>query len=168
MLRAESIVNFKLVRKQPQKTEIDSWERVRCLYFLNNINIDMKENFMVLVDNKYEYDIIVLTNKSVVEDISENDDIIVDISENDDIIVYELYASNDDIWSDHVKGKKLITIVNDDFEYEIHNHESDNNINFDASKIQELRILLNFIAKDYDIGIKIIDTKLTYNFGKLE
>lgn len=122
----------------------------------NNIDMNKRETFMVLINDVHEYDII-----TTIDDDSDN-------------TVYELFASNSNIWNDHIKSTKLIGIINDDFDYEIHNIDDkgkekiDDVIKLDVSKMQELRILLNFIAKNYDIGIKIINTTETYKFGKFE
>ena len=71
-------------------------------------------------------------------------DLIVEKSEG--TIEYTLYSNNNDVWSEHFKGTEIVKIIDEcDLEYKIRIEGKKIGSTLDASQIDCLRLVLNFI-----------------------
>lgn len=98
-----------------------------------------QQKYIVLIDSNHEYNI-VQTNKK-------------------NKVVYELFSSCNDIWAEHIRDTKLISIIDYKDEFEtIYHTKNKNQKKIDASDMRELKILINFITKGYDKNVEIYNT----------
>lgn len=70
------------------------------------------------------------------------------VEQTDKAVEYTLFVSNNEIWSDGHKGKEVVKVVDEgDLEYKIRIGGEKIGGRLDASQIDELRLVLNFMDK---------------------
>lgn len=84
-----------------------------------------KTKYILIVDNQYEYDILVSESKKGV--------------------LYELITSDNEVWTSHNRGKIVATLLDTGNGVKISNAKK----TMDYSDLSELRILVNFMEAIY-------------------
>jgi len=75
------------------------------------------------------------------------------VEQTDEAIEYTLVVSDNDIWSEHHKGTEVVKLIDEgDLEYKIRIEGEKIGGKLDASQIDELRLVLNFIDKKDNEG----------------
>jgi len=75
------------------------------------------------------------------------------VEKTDKSIEHTLVVSNNDIWTEHHKGTEVVKVIDEgDLEYKIRIDGEKIGGRLDASQIDELRLVLNFIDKTENEG----------------
>lgn len=100
----------------------------------------MKKSYTVFVDGQHEYTIKSKTKK--------NGD-----------IKHTIYHSEGEQWSENIRGKKILTIIEGDLEMEIKGMDGVQ----PYDKVYELKLLLSFITRDYNDGkFEIVENEIIH------
>lgn len=100
----------------------------------------MKKSYIVFVDGQHEY--------TIKSKLKKNGD-----------TKHTLYRSNSADWTERVRGEKCLTIIDSDLEMEIKGVDGIQPYH----TIHELKILLDFITREYSDGnIEIVEKHVIY------